>query len=243
MQTLLLRFDAPLMSFGTTVVDNRNPTAQFPGLSMVTGLLGNALGFTHGESAALSRLQARINYAVRCDSVGEAVHDFQTVDLGQDFLSSGGWTTRGRTEGREGGGAKEGTHIRYRDYLADACFTLALRLDEAKEIPTLTDVEGALLRPVRPLFFGRKPCLPARPILLGSGDFESLIQALVQAPLARMASEKPDGWLAWWPPEEGEPARSRTLWVADSRDWANQVHTGRRRIQEGWLSAEVTHAR
>ena len=41
---LLLRLDAPLMSFGAPMVDSNGVIQEFPALSMLTGLLGNALG-------------------------------------------------------------------------------------------------------------------------------------------------------------------------------------------------------
>jgi len=34
---ILLRFDAPLMSFGGVLVDEHGVTRQFPGASMLTG--------------------------------------------------------------------------------------------------------------------------------------------------------------------------------------------------------------
>jgi CRISPR-associated Cas5-like protein len=40
MDILLLRFDAPLMSFGGVMVDQHGPTDRFPGLAMLTGPAG-----------------------------------------------------------------------------------------------------------------------------------------------------------------------------------------------------------
>lgn len=116
---LLLRFDAPLMSFGAPAVDNRRVIQEMPALSQVVGLLGNALGYDHADGDALSRLQTRLRLGSRADRPGEALVDYQTVDLGQDFLSEPGWTTRGKPEVR-GGGFSKGTHIRYRHFWADA---------------------------------------------------------------------------------------------------------------------------
>ena len=41
---LLLRLEAPLMSFGSVLVDKRGPTDRHPGTALITGLLANALG-------------------------------------------------------------------------------------------------------------------------------------------------------------------------------------------------------
>jgi len=168
MDILLLRFDAPLMSFGGPIVDNHGIIQTYPALSMICGLLANALGYDHYEFADLQRLQERLQYACRQDRPGTRLRDYQTVDLGQEFMSDDlAWTTWGSLERRKGGTASSGTQIRYRDYWADAMYTVALTLDPLDESPTIDDLEQALRTPERPLFIGRKPCLPAERLLLG----------------------------------------------------------------------------
>jgi CRISPR-associated Cas5-like protein len=43
---LLLRLEAPLMSFGGVAIDYRGVTRTFPGCAMLTGLITNALGMS-----------------------------------------------------------------------------------------------------------------------------------------------------------------------------------------------------
>jgi CRISPR system Cascade subunit CasD len=242
---LVLRLDAPLVSFGGTLVDNRGFTQDFPGLSLLTGLLGNALGYEHREAEALGRLQRRLRYAVRRDRRGALLRDYQTVDLGQDFLSQDGWTTRGRTEGRAGGDASIGTHIRFRDYHADSLHTIVLTLTPASEPPDLESLERALREPERPLFIGRKCCLPAGPLLVGRLQAPTLREGLELAAPLPPERRGEDGLLveAWWPAEESGGQDSRALDVTDERDWHNQIHTGRRTLRHGRLRApEGSHA-
>jgi CRISPR system Cascade subunit CasD len=239
MEILILRFDAPLVSFGGVQVDQRGVTREFPGRSMLTGLVANALGYDHSAFEQLQRLQVRLRYAVRRDRAGTRLIDFQTVDLGQDFMREG-WTTRGAPEGRGGGSAKAGTHIRYRHYLADALYTLAFTLDPAEEEPSLDRVEAALREPERPLFLGRKCCLPATPLVVGRTSAISLGAAVRAAPPVPGRTDVQEALLAWWPVEEGDHALgSREVPVTDERDWANQVHVGRRFFREGRLPLEV----
>lgn len=233
-RALILRFDAMLMSFGGVVVDNLGVTTAFPGRSMLTGLLGNALGFRHGDDASLNDLQDRIRYAVRCDRSGQEIVDYQTVGLYQPFLAEG-WTTRGAPEGREGGDAKSGTHPRYRHYLADAVYTIALTLDPAETDPTLEAIEAALRNPARPLFIGRKTCMPSRPILDGMQTGSGLLAILEATPPAADRADAPPR-RAWWPANEDvDRPSSRLIAVYDDRDWTNQIHTGRRWMREGVL--------
>jgi CRISPR system Cascade subunit CasD len=234
MDAVLLRFDAPLMSFGGVMVDHVGVTRSFPACSMLAGLLANALGHDHRNAAETERLQARLRHAVRCDRPGQPLVDYHTADLSQDFLSADGWTTRGTVEGRGGGPSAKGTHIRLRHYLADARYTVALTLVPADEQPDLERIETALRTPYRPLFIGRKTCLPASPLLLGRVEAANLYEALEIAPLWAQTEIPRSGLRAWWP--EGEiprPDDSRELYITDERDWRNQIHVGRRRIREG----------
>ncbi|MBD3347948.1 MAG: type I-E CRISPR-associated protein Cas5/CasD [Candidatus Eisenbacteria bacterium] len=240
---LLLRFDAPLQAFGGPIVDNRGAIADFPSLSLITGLLGNALGYRHGDWSALTRLQDRIRYAVRCDREGERVRDYQTVSLGQPFLDGTGWTTRGVVDTRRGGVKnKVGTHVRFRDFHADAVYSVAVSLEPAAGSPDLADLEAALREPVRPLFLGRKPCLPSSPILLERRHAGSLTEALRYVPPLPARRQREDaGPLRAWVPETEEDrlGQGRALPLVDARDWRNQVHTGRRIVWEGILKLEV----
>ncbi len=244
MRVLLLRFDAPLVSFGKEMVDQNGVVQLFPALSMLTGLFGNALGLDHRDSLRLNALQERIRYAARADRRGEALVDYQTVDLGQPWMDPerAGWTTRGKIAER-GGASGDTTHIRHRHYRADSVHTVAVSLMEM-EAPTVDDLAAALREPARPLFIGRKCCLPAAPILLAVLEATSAMAALSTTPRAHRADVGPcPAW--WW---EGDDATGcvgagRVFPVTDERDWANQVHVGRRMMVEGLLDPpEALHA-
>lgn len=236
---ILLRFDAPLMSFGGPTVDALGVTELYPAQSMLTGLLANALGFEHAEYVRHQALQNRLQYAVRQDRAGRRLTDFHTIALGQDhLLGDRGWTTRGQLQGR-GGGSSDGTHIRYQDYLADAIYTVAITLTEADESPTLTEIEQALKTPVRPLFLGRKTCLPSTPLFLERTRVSDLRTALQNAPLPP-GIKQGQSHRAWWPttPESEGPLVSKTT-VTDSRDWQNQIHVGQRWVATGLIQTPL----
>lgn len=238
---LVLRLDAPLLSFGTTAVDQHRRTQPFPALSMLTGLLANAMGFDHRDTAQLDDLQSRLRYAARCDRRGTVLVDYQTVSLDQPFLIEG-WTTRGRPEGR-GGSAdnKTGTHIRHRHFHADSLHTVVLTF--APGTPDLDAVEHALQEPARPLFIGRKCCLPSRPLLWGRIQAPSLVAALEQVPLDKLRGDTPP-LQAWWPMDESRDSKEEIIATVDERDWAGQVHGGRRLLRHGLVSPpEGDHVR
>jgi CRISPR system Cascade subunit CasD len=226
---LLLRLQAPLMSFGGPMVDQLGPTRRFPGHAQITGLLANALGYLHGEFEALEALQARLRLAAAEIDPGERLRDYQTVDLGQPHLAGTGWTTRGVVEKRAGA-SSDTTHIRTRWYLADALALVAVTLDPEEDQPRLDDLAAALRHPARPLFIGRKCCPPACPILLDTVTAASPQDALRQGMLRLGHYGAPtveiDARLLPGPiPPDAETER-----LIDRRDWANQMHTGGRAV-------------
>lgn len=239
MDILLLRFDAPLMSFGAVMVDQHGPTERFPGLSLLTGLFANALGWHHNNAHALNHLQTRLEYAARWDIEPHELIDYHTVDLGQRKMSDAGWTTRGEPEHRTGGAsAALGIHQRYRHYWANGVMTLAVTLSGDDE-PSLQTLADHLRHPVRPLFLGRKTCLPSAPLLLDRIEAPDVLAALRSAPVARRPGLRPAARMAaCWPVELGSNGPDRRVSVYDRRDWHNQVHAGRRQRIEGWL--EIT---
>ena len=235
---LLLRLEAPLMAFGGPVVDFIGPTRRFPGQAQITGLLGNALGCRHGDAAALEGLQARLRLAAAVLRPGELLRDYQTVDLGQPHLAGTGWTTRGRAEARDGASSL-GTHIRHRWHLADACVLVALTLVPASEPPRLDDLAAALNHPARPLFIGRKPCLPTAPILLAQVEATNALDALRQGiaclDMTGMYLVELDQRLAGPAAGPGE----ETERIVDARDWRNQMHTGERAVRRFMFGGSV----
>lgn len=234
MRILALRFDAPLMSFGRPVVDQNGFVQSFPALSMLTGLLANALGWDHRDFEKLDRLQGRLRFASRLDRAGHPLLDYQTVDLGKDWMlpEKSGWTTRGRIADRAGASG-DATHQRYRHYRADSVCTVALTL-VSSEAPSVDEVADALREPMRPLFIGRKCCLPAAPILLDVIEGASLVGVLASMPRAPRADP---GLLraSWWEDDadDGSVGESGIVPVTDERDWRNRVHVGRRLMREG----------
>lgn len=242
---LILDLEAPLLAFGGVAVDAYGVIDRFPGRAAIAGLLANALGFDRAEAARHQRLQDRLVHGAVLVREGEPLRDFQTAKLG---AADKGWTTRGRPEGRAGGaGTYSGPHIRYRDYHADAFVCVALRLEPAGEAPDLDTVAAALDEPARPLFLGRKPCLPATRIAAGFVEAPTVLAALEAALPAAVARRRERGdtrtrrhvhaptYPARWPAGEGKTERSRELDVTDERDWPAGVHAGTRRVVEADL--------
>jgi len=226
---LLMRLRSPLIAFGGETIDNHGVIRDFPALSMVTGLLASAMGWDRGDDGQHNRLQERLVMGARLDADGQRLVDFQTAQLQADDK---GWTTRGFPEGRAGGaGTYSGPHLRYRHYHADMSVLIALRLEPADEEPTLADLAAALDKPARPLFVGRKNCLPTERLMAGWIEAEHILAALERA-----EPTHPSPARAQWPQGEGESAGAQEAKdVCDERNWTSGVHGGWRPVREGLL--------
>jgi CRISPR system Cascade subunit CasD len=232
-----IRFDAPLFSFGAPAVDRFRKTARFPALSMVTGLIGNALGVDHREAVYLNELQQSLTIGSRVERSGQTIRDYQTVDLSQPFMREG-WTTRGAPESR-GGGTSTSTHIRHRHYWCDSIVTTLVRVESAPDGVSPGTVLEALQHPERPLFIGRKSCLPAGPLAARDTLFSasSIRSGLASFP-AHDRSDGSDQMFARWPASPDHLDEENVREITDTRDWRNQIHAGHRFVRQDTISLE-----
>lgn len=234
---LVVRFEAPLMAFGGIAVDQIRPTRDFPAASMLTGLIGNALGWHWCDAERHQDLQDRLLFAAYKERQGFLLTDMQNAALNRE---DEGWTTRGVPERRTGAYRTYGSpHRRRREYHADASARLVLRLEQAEEEPTIAALIQAFHCPARPLFIGRKPCLPSRPIVASGADRyvegSNAYDALC-ALAWRNASTGPKK--ALWPLGEGPQTGKcvdRIVERRDLRDWRKGVHAGSRSVVVGWV--------
>ena len=238
---LILNLESPLMSFGGETIDNLGVIRPFPAVSMITGLFANALGWRRVERQRHQDLQERIVFAARIDREphgGLRMTDFQTAQLG---ASDKGWTTRGAPDERAGGAnTYNAPHLRYRDYYADMRVTVALRLEPSDGDPTLDKLAEALDEPARPLFIGRKPCLPSRRLLGGFTESETSLAALLSVPLDPEDSPSRPTIRVQWPGRENadEIERGQGQMITDERNWISGLHGGGRPVRQAAIERE-----
>ena len=254
MRHLILNLESPLMSFGGETIDNYGVIRRFPTASMLTGLFANALGWQRVDRRRHQDLQDRIVFAARIDrepAGGVRLTDYQTVQIADSvdlFVRNNhwvvGWTTRGAPDERAGALGASGsgpfTHQRYRDYFADMRVTVALRLDPEDEAPTLDQLADALQEPARPLFIGRKPCLPSTSLFADFIEAENTLDALLKVPLEREERGRDDPVRLLWPDGEGvhDVSSNRSDMLTDQRNWVSGLHGGGRPVFEGTLSRD-----
>ena len=237
---LVLRLEAPLLAFGGVTIDQIGITRDFPAASMLTGLLANALGWERTEWQAHQTLQDRLIFAARRDRENPSgiLIDMQNAKL---EANDRGWTTYGKPEGRAGA-SYNSPHRRQREYHADACVTVVLRLEPAGDAPDLNEIADAMDRPARPIFLGRKPCLPSSPLRVCNVLASSAYDALRKVPAVDRSF---DPLRALWPQQEG-PNEGRQVHrivaLPDLRNWKTGLHGGTRVVVEGTVLPEEVPA-
>ena len=236
MRWLHLRLRAPLMSFGGEAIDALGVIRDLPAQSMLVGLLANALGWTRDMRLAHQQLQDRLVFGAVHERGPRRLTDYQTAKIYQDDLA---WSTRGAPIGRAPSPAYKRrdslgrwlTAQQWRDYGVDMSVSLVMRLDPVGTAPTLEDVAVALQRPARPLFIGRKNCLPSSPLFVGAVEAPDCRTAL-RTVATPAAAELP----AIWPALDDPGCVSRQRDVTDERNWISGLHGGARRVCEGGLA-------
>ena len=146
--TLLMRFVAPMQSWGVQSNFDYRDTGLEPSKSGVVGLLCAALG--HSRELPLDERFLAARMGVRVDCEGVVAYDYQVAGVGGILKA-------------EGKVKKDNVVPSWRYYLADAAFLVGLESPDAAWLQTLYD---ALQHPVWPLFFGRKAFVPGEPVAL-----------------------------------------------------------------------------
>lgn len=157
MSTLLLRFAAPLQSWGNDSKYDCRRTQREPTKSGIIGFLASALG--RKRDADLSDLSC-LHIAVRTDRQGQLIRDFHIVRKmkGDKLVAS---------------------YVTKRYYLSDAVFLVGIESDDVEK---LKELQEAILHPEHPLFLGRRSCPPTGKVCLGVFN-ENLANIISHYPL------------------------------------------------------------
>jgi CRISPR system Cascade subunit CasD len=145
--TLLIRLEGPMQSWGYRSRYDYRDTSLEPTRSGVIGLICAAIGIARGEDISrfdVIRMGVRVdeptywrsNFPQKPYHGGRPERDYQTA---LNVIKADGSGTD--------------TVVSYRDYLADASFTVGLQSEDAK---LLQDIADALRSPKWMLFLGRK---------------------------------------------------------------------------------------
>lgn len=165
---LLFQLYGPLQSWGDVAVGEIRPDVRAPTKSAVLGLLAAALGVRRDEEERHAQMANAYGLAVRHDVKGIPLRDYHTV---QTASARKGRVYRCRADllgGMLETGEGLNTIVTYRDYTADACFSVCIWTREDDPPYPLSELAEALRQPRFTPYLGRKSCplgLPFSPQL------------------------------------------------------------------------------
>lgn len=149
---LLLTLYAPLSSWGGIAVGEERNSWDRPSRSAVLGLVAAALGVARDDQASHDALDWGYGVAVRLDVAGSSVVDYHTAQsVAQASVKK--WNPSTRAELLASGDHE--TILSRREYRQDALATVAIWRKQAAHW-ALTELAGAIRRPVFVLYAGRK---------------------------------------------------------------------------------------
>ena len=172
MRVLLFTLYAPMASFGEIAVGERRMSWARPSRSAIMGLVAAAKGLDRSDEASHRALEASLFYAVRTDAPGRSMIDYHTAQApkarkGRSFAT--------RQEELEPDDLN--TVLSTREWLTDACFTVALWARPNAEAD-LDGIAEALRHPHFTLYAGRKSAplgLPLNPAIVEADTFDSAL--------------------------------------------------------------------
>lgn len=167
--TLLLRLAGPIQSWGTSSRFQLRRTDHYPSKSGVLGMLLCAMGIRREDSIPALEPLNRLLMGVRVDRCGTIGWDYHTAGAKIGIRQA----KDGKPKTTQSTGEYE-TLVSRRQYLYDASFLVALMGDKS----TIDACARALDDPAWPISLGRKSCVPAEPVFISTGRFDTLTAAL-----------------------------------------------------------------
>jgi CRISPR system Cascade subunit CasD len=159
-------------------IDGEPQSLPIPSRSLLTGLIGSALGYRRSNYAKLQALQDSMRLGVVVHRAGVEISDYQIADLGKPYLRGPMWSS-GTSVAKRDGSQTEGLRQQQRPYLADADMTAVIELGIDSPV-NANQIVSALDHPSHPLFLGRSSCPPASRLAGAVLDVASLEAAVLE---------------------------------------------------------------
>ena len=159
MQTILLKFHAPLQSWGTDSHFETRQTDLYPSKSAVIGLIAASLGYSRDEDDKIREL-SKLSFAVRIDQQGNLLRDYH---IAQKYKKDGKF---------------DRTYVSNRYYLEDSIFIIGL---SHKDDDFIRQIYEGLKNPYFQPFMGRRSCPVQADFILGLYD-KDILRSIKELP-------------------------------------------------------------
>src|SRR5215472_15414197 len=214
-----MRLAAPIASLSGPRIDTVGDSLPVPTRSMITGIIGAALGISYDQPQVLQQLQDTMRLAVVVHRAGTVIRDYQTVRMALPHMRGPMWWNDGERLGvmERAGGEPDRTITGERPLTCDYDATVVVELLQGAPFDA-DQILNALRNPVFPLSIGQRSCIPSLPI---AGD------ALSATQLASGVSMVGDGTV-YLPAECAQSGEFGDLMVTipAGREWVSRQYGG-----------------
>ena len=214
-----MRLAAPIASLSGPRIDTVGDSLPVPTRSMITGIIGAALGVSYDEPQVLQNLQDTMRLAVVVHRAGTVIRDYQTVRMALPHMRGPMWWNDGKRLGvmERAGGEPDRTITGERPLTCDYDATVVVELLQGAPFDA-DQILNALRNPVFPLCIGQRSCIPSLPI---AGD------ALTATELASGISMVGNGTV-YLPAECAQSGEFGDLFVTipAGREWVSRQYGG-----------------
>jgi CRISPR system Cascade subunit CasD len=214
-----MRLAAPIASLSGPRIDTVGDSLPIPTRSMITGIIGAALGISYDQPKVLQRVQDTMRLAVVVHRAGTVIRDYQTVRMAQPHMTGPMWWNDGKRLGvmERAGGDPDRTITGERPLTSDYDATVIVELVHGAPFEG-SQILDALRSPIFPLCIGQRSCIPSRPIAGNTLEATTLIDGVsIVGP-----------GIAYLPVECTQPGEFGDLYVTipAGRDWTSRQHGG-----------------
>jgi CRISPR system Cascade subunit CasD len=214
-----MRLAAPIASLSGPRIDTAGDSLPIPTRSMITGIIGAALGVGYDQPDILQKVQDTMRLAVVVHREGRVVRDYQTVRMGLPHMTGPMWWYDGKRLGimeREGGDP-ERTITGDRPLTCDYDATIIVELITGAPF-SVDQILNALRALAHPLCVGQRSCIPSLPIAGETLSAQSLEDGVRLVPTGT----------TYLPAECAAKGQFGDLYVSipAGREWATRQHGG-----------------
>jgi len=206
---LLFQLWGPMASWGNVAIGELRPSLSVPTRSAMIGLISGCLGIERTQEESILELDAALRFGFRTDIPGTQLLDYHTVQSPGGPKSYRDFPSR-KAELEVPSKYLQAT-LSEREYIADACWTVAVWSDTFD----LKKIKAALEEPVFAPYLGRKSCptgVPFNPILSSESTLREAFASYTHFGIQHFNSA---------------PKGVRFLWEGSAEEFANSAQIQR----------------
>jgi CRISPR system Cascade subunit CasD len=214
-----MRLVAPIASLSGPRIDTVGDSLPIPTRSMITGIIGAALGISYDQPKVLQQVQDTMRLAVVVHRSGTVIRDYQTIRMSLPHMTGPMWWNDGKQLGvmERAGGEPERTITGERPLTCDYDATVIVELLHGAPFGA-SQILNALRNPVFPLCIGQRSCIPSMPVAGDTLEATALVDGVSLV----------ETGIAYLPAECAQSGDFGDLYVTipAGRDWMSRAHGG-----------------